>query len=104
MIVFAHRHGFQCAIHAVGDRAIEACIDGFVRAQREEPRDLRHYLVHCDLVTPADIGRMVELRDGREHSAHPQVGVLGRHRQDDRYRALRVAVPGPYRCSTPACT
>ena len=34
MIGFAHRHGFQCAIHAIGDRAIEACVDGFVRAER----------------------------------------------------------------------
>ena len=60
MIGFAHKHGFQCAVHAVGDRAIEACVDGFVRAQREDPRELRHYLVHCDLVTDRDIRRMVE--------------------------------------------
>jgi predicted amidohydrolase YtcJ len=64
MIVFAHRHGFQCAIHAVGDQAIEACMDGFAQAVREEPRDLRHYLVHCDLITDADIRRAVELGIG----------------------------------------
>jgi predicted amidohydrolase YtcJ len=64
MIVFAHRHGFQCAIHAVGDRAIEACIDGFAQAVRAEPRDLRHYLVHCDLITDADIRRAVGLGIG----------------------------------------
>jgi predicted amidohydrolase YtcJ len=61
MIDFAHKHGFQCGIHVIGDRAIEACVDGFAKAQREDPRDLRHYLIHCDLVTPADIKRMVEL-------------------------------------------
>ncbi len=60
MIGFAHRHNFQCAIHAVGDRAIEACVDGFVRAESADPRGLRHYLVHCDLITPADIKRIVE--------------------------------------------
>ncbi len=64
MIAFAHRHRFQCAVHVVGDRAIEACIDGFSRVMREDPRDLRHYLVHCDLVTPIDVGRLVELGIG----------------------------------------
>ena len=34
MIVFAHKNGFQCAIHAVGDRAITACVDGFVQARQ----------------------------------------------------------------------
>jgi predicted amidohydrolase YtcJ len=60
MIEFAHRHNFQCAIHAVGDRAIQACVDGFVRAESADPRGLRHYLVHCDLITPADIARVVQ--------------------------------------------
>jgi predicted amidohydrolase YtcJ len=60
MIGFAHRHNFQCAIHAIGDRAIEACVDGFVRAEGADPRGLRHYLVHCDLITRADIKRIVE--------------------------------------------
>jgi predicted amidohydrolase YtcJ len=59
MIEFAHRHNFQCAVHAVGDRAIEACVDGFVRAESADPRALRHYLVHCDLIRPADIARIV---------------------------------------------
>ena len=64
MIVFAHKQGFQCGIHVIGDRAITACIDGFERAQREMPWDLRHYLIHCDLVTPADMRRMVKLGVG----------------------------------------
>jgi predicted amidohydrolase YtcJ len=59
MIEFAHSHNFQCAIHAIGDRAIEACVDGFVRAESADPRGLRHYLVHCDLIRPADIARVV---------------------------------------------
>ncbi len=64
MIGVAHEHGFQCAIHVIGDRAITACIDGIERAQREAPKELRHYLVHCDLVTPADIRRMLSLGIG----------------------------------------
>ena len=58
MIVFAHKNGFQCAIHAVGDRAITACVDGFVQARQAEPKELRHYLVHCDLITDSDIRRV----------------------------------------------
>jgi hypothetical protein len=64
MIVFAHTHGFQCGIHVIGDRAITACVDGIERAQKEKPWDLRHYLIHSDLVTPADIQRMVRLGVG----------------------------------------
>jgi predicted amidohydrolase YtcJ len=58
MIVFAHRNGFQCGIHAVGDRAITACVDGILAAGKTEPRDLRHYLIHCDLISDADVGRV----------------------------------------------
>jgi predicted amidohydrolase YtcJ len=64
MVVFAHQHGFQCGIHVIGDRAITACIDGVERAMREKAWDLRHYLIHSDLVTPADIKRMVRLGMG----------------------------------------
>ena len=64
MIVFAHKSGFQCGIHVIGDRAITACIDGVERAMREKPQQLRHYLIHSDLVTPADIKRMVRLGMG----------------------------------------
>lgn len=58
MIAYAHKSGFQCGIHVIGDRAIEACIDGVLKAQQEDPRELRHYLIHCDLITEADIRRV----------------------------------------------
>ncbi len=58
MIAFAHKNGFQCGIHAVGDRAIETCIDGFLNAQEQDSQQLRHYLIHCDLITDADIRRI----------------------------------------------
>jgi predicted amidohydrolase YtcJ len=60
MIVYAHKNGFQCGIHAIGGRAIESCIDGFLKAQQEDPRELRHYVIHCDLITEADIRRIAE--------------------------------------------
>ena len=64
MVALAHKSGFQVAIHVIGDRAITACIDAIEAAQGGEPGTLRHYLVHCDLATPADIQRMVRLNIG----------------------------------------
>src|SRR4029453_2586837 len=34
----AHRAGFQCTVHAVGDRAILQTLDAMARAPREAPR------------------------------------------------------------------
>jgi predicted amidohydrolase YtcJ len=51
MIRFAHDHGFQVGIHSIGDLAIQAAIDGFVKAETEAPRGLRHYVMHADFIT-----------------------------------------------------
>ncbi len=51
MIRFAHEHGFQVGIHCIGDLAIGAAIDGFVKAETEDPRGLRHYVMHVDFIT-----------------------------------------------------
>jgi predicted amidohydrolase YtcJ len=53
MIVYAHGYGFQVGIHTVGDLAIEAAISGFVKAENEDPRGLRHYVMHIDFITAA---------------------------------------------------
>jgi predicted amidohydrolase YtcJ len=51
----AHRLGFQCTVHAVGDRAIEQTLNAMARAQRESPREgLRHRIEHCG-ICPADL-------------------------------------------------
>lgn len=53
MIKLVHRHGFQIGLHATGDRAIDAAIDGFVEAIEEFPGgDPRHYIIHGDFVSP----------------------------------------------------
>jgi predicted amidohydrolase YtcJ len=51
MIRFAHTHGFQVGVHCIGDLAIQAVVDGFVRAETEDPRGLRHYVMHVDFIT-----------------------------------------------------
>jgi predicted amidohydrolase YtcJ len=49
----AHRQGFQCTVHAVGDRAIEQTLNAMRRAQQEFPRDgLRHRIEHCGICPP----------------------------------------------------
>ena len=51
MIGFAHKYGFQVGVHAIGGRAIEATIDGFLQAERENPKGLRHYVIHSDFIS-----------------------------------------------------
>jgi predicted amidohydrolase YtcJ len=47
VIVEAHRDGWQVAVHAIGDRAIERVLSAFERAQRGFPRaDARHRIEH----------------------------------------------------------
>ena len=49
----AHRQGFQCTVHAVGDRAIEQTLNAMARAQQESPRaGLRHRIEHCGICPP----------------------------------------------------
>lgn len=51
----AHRAGWQCTVHAVGDKAIEQTLNAMARAQREYPREgLRHRIDHCG-ITPPDL-------------------------------------------------
>ncbi|GAB4325593.1 MAG: amidohydrolase [Dehalococcoidia bacterium] len=55
----AHRAGWQCTVHAVGDRAIEQTLDAMARAQRDFPRQgLRHRIEHCG-ITPPDLQQRV---------------------------------------------
>ena len=51
MIKLVHRHGYQIGLHATGDRAIDAAVDGFVEAIKEVPGgDPRHYIIHGDFI------------------------------------------------------
>jgi predicted amidohydrolase YtcJ len=59
----AHRQGFQCTVHAVGDRAIEQTLKAMARAQQEFPRQgLRHRIEHC-AVCPPDFRDRVHAQD-----------------------------------------
>jgi predicted amidohydrolase YtcJ len=54
-----HSAGWQVAIHAIGDRGIEMCLDGCLRALERMPRaDHRHRLEHCGILRPDLIQRI----------------------------------------------
>ena len=62
MIFEYHQAGFQVAVHANGDRAIEMTLDGFEEALQRVPRENhRHRIEHCSLVTDEILGRMNRL-------------------------------------------
>lgn len=49
-VLEAHRRGFQCAFHAVGDRAVEQALTAYEKAQRAFPRAARHRIEHAQLI------------------------------------------------------
>jgi predicted amidohydrolase YtcJ len=54
MIKLVHRHGYQIGLHATGDRAIDAAVDGFVKAfEEKQDGDPRHYIIHGGFISAA---------------------------------------------------
>lgn len=75
MVEFAHEKGWQCGIHAVGDRAISSFIDGVEKATKKMPWiHLRHYIIHGDFITPKDAKRAAQY--GMGHAGLPAVKTL----------------------------
>ena len=61
LVSIAHEHGLQVALHAIGDAAIQAGIDAIEKAVAVDPREHRHRLIHAQITTPEQIGRMASL-------------------------------------------
>jgi predicted amidohydrolase YtcJ len=58
-IVDGHRAGWQLAVHAIGDRAVDVVLGALERAQREHPRaGARHRIEHAGLVRPDQLPRL----------------------------------------------
>ncbi|MGW0737362.1 amidohydrolase [Streptomyces sp. NPDC002851] len=61
-ICAAHASGWQLALHAIGDRAIDVALDALEQAQREHPDpDARHRIEHCGIVRPDQLPRLAAL-------------------------------------------
>ncbi len=62
MIGFAHRHGMQAAVHAIGDGCLDRVLTAFAHAQQAFPRpDARHGVVHCQITRPDQLERIRRL-------------------------------------------
>ncbi|NUU07621.1 amidohydrolase family protein [Leifsonia sp. C5G2] len=64
MIREANRLGLQVGVHATGDRTIDTVVDAVEDALAESRMELRHYIIHGDLVTPETLARMSRLGMG----------------------------------------
>jgi predicted amidohydrolase YtcJ len=57
-----HEAGFQIAIHAIGDKAIDIAMDAYEHAQKTSPRpDPRHQIVHCYFPSKDALDKIEEL-------------------------------------------
>jgi predicted amidohydrolase YtcJ len=52
-------HGWQVAVHAIGDAAVGAVIDAFLAAEKAHPGDHRLRIEHAQIIAPKDLPRMV---------------------------------------------
>lgn len=76
MVGRAHRAGWQIAVHAIGDRAIEVVLDAYAKALERTPRsDHRHRIEHCMMADSDLVERMHEL--GVLPSLQPDIFRLG---------------------------
>ncbi len=61
-IIDGHHAGWQLAIHAIGDRAVDFALDAVAEAQAQRSRpDARHRIEHCGLVRPEQLERIASL-------------------------------------------
>ncbi|MFH0848500.1 MAG: amidohydrolase [archaeon] len=74
----AHNAGFQVAIHAIGDRAVDHAIATIEKTLKATPRkDHRHRIEHCELTNDEQLGKIKKL--GIVASMQPNfIGVWGR--------------------------
>lgn len=64
LVETAHASGMQIATHAIGDAALEMCLDAFEHAQTQNPSIMRHLVVHAQIADDGQLDRMKRLRLG----------------------------------------
>ncbi len=63
MIGFAHAHGMQTAVHAIGDACLDRVLNAVEKAMKAHPReDCRHGVVHCQITRRDQLERMALLK------------------------------------------
>lgn len=92
----ADRLGFQVAVHAIGDAAVNRTLNGYEAARRANgPRDARHRVEHIETLAPGDISRFRELgviasmqpthAPGGAYPLEPILSMIGRERMRTAY-------------------
>jgi predicted amidohydrolase YtcJ len=66
LTLLCHRAGLQVAFHAIGDGALEQCVTAVERAMAQDPKPLRHRIVHCQIGSEALYRRMAALGMGAD--------------------------------------
>jgi predicted amidohydrolase YtcJ len=62
LIVELERRGFQCHVHAIGDRGIRTVLDAVETARAANGlADRRHMMIHVECPSPTDVPRFAEL-------------------------------------------
>lgn len=62
MIVYAHTHGMQSAVHAIGDACLDEVLDAVEAALSTDPRpDHRHGIVHCQISRKDQLERIARM-------------------------------------------
>jgi len=96
MIELAHMRGYQVGVHAIGDFAVKAAIDGFISAMTKHPRENpRHNVIHAemlgdieDLLLAAKHGVVVSAQPGfTDLLFEPSIACVGK--KGERITALR---------------
>jgi predicted amidohydrolase YtcJ len=64
MIFIAHSSGMQIATHAIGNGALEMCLNAFEAAQSASPGIFRHKIVHAQIADDRQLDRMKKLNVG----------------------------------------
>lgn len=57
----AHKYNLQIAVHAIGDAAVTQILNAYEKVQKANPKDLRHQIIHCELVSDKILDRMENL-------------------------------------------
>lgn len=56
----AHKHDLQVGVHCIGDKAIAQVVNAYVKAQKKEAKDLKHQIIHNELMSDESLKLMKE--------------------------------------------
>lgn len=93
--------GLQISVHAIGDAAVRATLDGYEAARAANgPRDSRHRIEHIETIHPDDLGRIKPLGvvPSLQPLHSPAGGLFAPYEPDDLIRAAQI----PYAFATRA--